>query len=199
MLSGPEDFERVDGVRAGCDAVLVGANTVRRDDPLLLVRSAEHRAGRVARGVPEQPLRVTVTASGDLSPRQRMWAGGGTLVYAPDAVAPALRERLGDRTEVAGAGPRCGWGDVLDDLGRRGVRLLLVEGGGGVHTRLLAEGLADEVLMAVAPVLVGDPAAPRFLGAAAYPGGPSSRLRLLGADVVGDVTVLRLAPKEPRR
>ena len=52
LLSNDADFDRVDAVRAGCDAILVGANTVRRDNPRLLVRSAARRAARVARGLP---------------------------------------------------------------------------------------------------------------------------------------------------
>ncbi len=73
VLSGPADLDRVDAVRASCDAILVGGRTVRRDDPRLLVRSAERRRERVARGLPESPLRVVVTASGDLDPAARLF------------------------------------------------------------------------------------------------------------------------------
>lgn len=198
LLSGPEDFDRVDALRADSDAILVGAGTLRRDDPRLLVRSAERRAARVRRGLPEHPLKVAVTASGDLDPGLRLWReGGGKLVFTVDAAVDALRARLGTAAEVvgAGAGARIDWGALLDDLGRRGVRRLMVEGGGTVHTQLTAADLADEIRLAVAPVLVGRPAAPRFLGPADYPGGPSARMRLLGTETAGDVVVLRYAPK----
>ena len=49
LLSNDADFDRVDEVRAGCDAILVGAATIRQDDPRLLVRSAERRAARIGR------------------------------------------------------------------------------------------------------------------------------------------------------
>ncbi len=62
ILSGPADLDRVDGVRAGCDAILVGAGTVRHDDPRLLIRDPRRRARRAARGLPEHPARVTLTA-----------------------------------------------------------------------------------------------------------------------------------------
>ena len=68
VLSSAADLDRVDAERAGCDAILVGAETVRRDDPRLLVRSDECRAARLARGQSLTPLRVTVTRSGDLDP-----------------------------------------------------------------------------------------------------------------------------------
>ncbi|WP_439145256.1 RibD family protein [Streptantibioticus silvisoli] len=197
MLSGPEDFERVDALRADSDAILVGANTLRSDDSRLLVASAERRAERVRRGLPEHPLKVTVTASGGLASHLRLWhSGGDKLVFTVDATADALRDRLGGLAEVVSTGPVIDWGALLDELGRRGVRRLMVEGGQTVHTQLVAGDLADEIRLAVAPVLVGDAAAPRFLGTAEYPGGPASRMRLLGADVVGDVVLLRLAPKD---
>ena len=62
ILSGPADLDRVDALRASCDAILVGAGTIRADNPRLLVRSAERRqAARVAAGRPENPLKVTLT------------------------------------------------------------------------------------------------------------------------------------------
>ncbi|SHL58197.1 dihydrofolate reductase family protein [Actinacidiphila paucisporea] len=63
------------------------------------------------------------------------------------------------------------------------------------HTQFLAAGLAYEVHLAIAPLLVGQPAAPRFLGAADYPGGSTNRLTLLGTRTIGDVVLLRYAPK----
>jgi 5-amino-6-(5-phosphoribosylamino)uracil reductase len=162
ILSGPEDLDAVDELRAGCDAILVGAGTVRADNPRLLVRSEKRRADRGSRGLPPTPARVVLTRRGDLDP--------GAAVFA-DGPAPLL---LGG--ELA---------DVLADLAGRGVRRLLVEGGASVLTAVLAAGLADELRLAVAPVFAGDPAAPRFLGAA------GERLRLLGVEAAGDTAVLR--------
>ncbi|GLW68957.1 hypothetical protein Kpho02_12560 [Kitasatospora phosalacinea] len=199
LLSNAEDFDRVDALRADSDAVLVGGGTLRADNPRLLVNSAGRRAERVAAGRPPYPLKVTLSASGRLDPQLRFWhTGGAKLAYTTDAAAPALRAALAGApgTEVVGLGPQVALGAVLDDLGARGVRRLMVEGGGAVHTRFLAEGLADELQVAVAPLLVGQADAPRFLSPAAYPGGPTRRMRLLGARTVGDVVLLRYAPKE---
>src|SRR5689334_2072450 len=65
-LSNDADFDRVDEVRASCDAILVGAVTVRTDNPRLLVRSPERRDERMARGLPPSPAKITVTERGDL-------------------------------------------------------------------------------------------------------------------------------------
>ena len=76
VLSGPADLDRVDAERAASDAIMVGAGTIRRDDPRLLVRSPARQAARVARGQPGQPARVTLTASGQLSPRAQLFTAG---------------------------------------------------------------------------------------------------------------------------
>ncbi|MGQ4598874.1 dihydrofolate reductase family protein [Nocardia sp. R6R-6] len=196
-LSGAADFDRVDQVRADSDAILVGAQTLRRDNPRLLVDSADRRVARVAAGKPEYPLKVTVSASGDLDPGLRFWHhGGAKLVYTTAAGAGKLADRLAGLAEVTSLGAELDFGALLDDLGRRGVNRLMVEGGTRVHTAFLAADLADELHVAVAPILVGDTAAARFLGAAAYPGAPHRRMRLAEVTQAGDMAVLRYLPKQ---
>jgi len=184
VLSGAADLDAVDALRASCDAILVGAGTVRADDPRLLLRSAERRADRERRGLPATPARVVLTRGGELDPAAALFRDGpAPLVYSG---APALtRDRLGGRARVR---PAAGLAAVLADLAGHGVGRLLVEGGSTVLAGLVGAGLADELRLAVAPLFVGDPGAPRFLG-----GGPSGRARLLGTEVVGDMAVLRYA------
>src|SRR6266508_2099783 len=76
ILSSEADLDRVDDVRAGVDAVVVGANTVRRDDPRLVLRSPARQAARVAGGLPPDPAKVTVTRTGDLDPAARFFTVG---------------------------------------------------------------------------------------------------------------------------
>ncbi|MEV6992370.1 dihydrofolate reductase family protein [Streptomyces sp. NPDC093228] len=196
LLSGPEDFDRVDEVRAGSDAILVGAGTLRIDNPRLLVNSPERRAARVAAGLPEYPLKVTVSASGDLDPDAQFWhTGGAKAVYTTDKGAERLRGLLPESVDVVALGPDVEWRTVLDHLGDvKGVRRLMVEGGGRVHTQLLRQGLADELQLAVAPLFVGQAQAPRMFGPGNYPPG---RMRLLEARTVGDVVLLRYVPTAP--
>ncbi|WP_327149259.1 RibD family protein [Nocardia sp. NBC_01329] len=195
LLSNDADFDRVDGVRAWSDAILVGAETVRRDDPRLIVRDESRRAERVAAGRTEYPRKVTVTASGDLDPEARFWRYGtaehAPLVYTSEAGARRLRDRLSEPAEIVVLGPDLEFGPLLDDLGARGIGRLMVEGGGRIHTAFLAGALADELRLAIGPALVGDPAAPRFLHAARFPGGSVHRMRLVDIDRLGDVAVLR--------
>ncbi|MGV9935872.1 dihydrofolate reductase family protein [Streptomyces olivaceoviridis] len=196
LLSSPADFDRVDAVRASVDAILVGAGTIRADNPRLLVNSAERRAARVAAGKPEYPLKVTVTATGDLDPDARFWhTGGDKIVYTTDQGAERAARRLGRTADVVPLGPALDWRALLEHLHDvRGVGRLMVEGGGTVHTQLLHQGLADELQLVLAPLFVGDPAAPRLFGPGAYQPG---RLRLLDTRRIEDVVLMRYVPTAP--
>ncbi|MFG2351348.1 dihydrofolate reductase family protein [Streptomyces phaeochromogenes] len=200
LLSGPADFDRVDEVRAESDAILVGAGTLRADNPRLLVNSAERRAARVAAGRPEYPLKVTVSGSGDLDPDANFWSTGGEkIVYTTDEGATRAGDALrGLGVDVVSVGPDVDWRAVLTHLHDvRGVRRLMVEGGGRVHTQLLRQGLADELQLALAPLVVGEPDAPRLFGPGDYPGGPRNRLRLVETRPVGDIVLMRYVPTAP--
>ncbi|MFG1790777.1 RibD family protein [Nocardia sp. NPDC049149] len=195
-LSDAADFDRVDQVRADSDAILIGAETLRRDNPRLLVDSADRRAARIAVGKPEYPLKITVTARGDLDPALRFWHhGGAKLVYTTDAGATRLADSLSGLADVVPLGADLDFAALLDDLGRRGIGRLMVEGGTRIHTAFLAADLADELHLAVAPLLVGDSHAPRFLDPASYPGAPHRRMHLADVTQIGDVAVLRYLPK----
>jgi 5-amino-6-(5-phosphoribosylamino)uracil reductase len=192
VLSGPEDLDRVDELRAGCDAIMVGAQTVRSDDPRLLVRSPVRRDRRRGLGQPASPAKVTITATGELDPQARFFAADGAqkLVYASAGAAAALSRRLGDLATVVSLEEGTGLAAVLADLPARGIARLMIEGGARVLGEALGEGLADEFLLAIAPIFVADPAAPRLLARGAVPG----PMVLAGLERAGDVAVLRYLP-----
>lgn len=170
---------------------------MRWDNPRLLVNREELRAARVARGLPEYPLKVTVTGSGNLDPELKFWhSGGEKLAYTTDAAHPDLAKKLDGLADVVSLGEELSFPGMLDDLGARGIGRLMVEGGGHIHTAFLSQGLADEIHMAVAPIVVGDASAPRFLNPASFPGGPTRRMHLAEARTIGDVVLLRYLPKQ---
>ena len=198
VLSNAADLDRVDEVRAGCDAIMVGAATIRRDDPRLLVRSEARRSRRMARGLAPSPTRVTVTERADLDADAAFFTcgTGERLVYCASPKADDAGARLGGRATVVDAGHPVEMRWVLADLAARGVRRLMVEGGGSVHTQLLTSGLADELQLVVAPLFVGDSRAVRFVGDGVFPWQDGQRARLVETRPVGDVVLLRYALSE---
>lgn len=144
-------------LRGRVEAVLVGVRTVQADDPLLDCR--------LESGPPEgrsQPLRVILDLDGTTPPTLRMLGppgGAPVLVYCSTAVpaerVAALAEAGAEVVAVAEESGGLALGHVLDDLHRRGVRRVLVEGGAQVHGSFFREGLVDQVSAFVAPRILG--------------------------------------------
>ncbi len=194
-LSNDADFDRVDAVRASCDAILVGAATVRNDNPRLLVRSKSRRAERTDRGLPPSPIKVTVTGRVQLDPLADFFTTGESekLVYCASRRLRDARSRLGKVATVVDGGEPVEMCRVSEDLGARGVHRLMVEGGGQVHTQFLTHNLADELQLVVAPLFVGDSRAPRFVSDGRFPWNPGRRATLAEVRQIGDVVLLRYA------
>jgi 5-amino-6-(5-phosphoribosylamino)uracil reductase len=200
-LSNDADFDRVDAVRASCDAILVGAATVRNDNPRLLVRSKARRDDRAARGLAPSPIKVTVTERVQLDTCAEFFTTGDTekLVYCASARVADARSRLGPVATVVDGGQPVEMRRISEDLGTRGVQRLMVEGGGKVHTQFLTDNLADELQLVVAPFFVGDSRAPRFVRDGRFPWNPDRRASLAEVRQIGDVVLLRyaLSPRFP--
>ncbi|MFI5838324.1 RibD family protein [Catenuloplanes sp. NPDC051500] len=193
ILSNDADLDRVDLIRATCDAILVGASTVRRDNPRLVVRSRTRSADRLARSQPASPVKVTLTRSGNLDPAAHFFTAGDSrkLVYASSTATPALEASLDGLATVVDAGPDVALEWVLADLSARGIHRLMVEGGAAVHAEFLTAGLVDELQLVVAPFLVGDPAAPRFAGGGALSWPSDRRMTVAEVRKIDDVVLLR--------
>jgi 5-amino-6-(5-phosphoribosylamino)uracil reductase len=193
MLSNEEDLDRVDEVRASVDAILVGANTIRRDNPRLLVRSVARQEERILRGVAPHPIKVTLTGRGNLDVTARFFSVGDSekLVYTRDPAVPAVRETLADVATVVAAGEPIDLSVVLDDLGARKVDRLMVEGGTTTHTQFLSAGLVDEIHLVIAPFFVGDCAASRFVHPGRFPQTLEHPMTLAETRQIGNVVLLR--------
>ena len=194
-LSNEADFDRVDEVRASCDAIMVGAVTVRTDNPRLLVRSQARRDERTARGLPSSPMKITVTDRVDLDARSNFFTTGEAekLVYTSSPRVADARARLGPVATIVDGGRRVRMRRLSEDLADRGVERLMVEGGGVVHTQFLADDLVDELQLVVAPFFVGDSSAPRFVSDGRFPWNAGRRATLAEVRQIGDVVLLRYA------
>ena len=179
QLSNDADFDRVDAVRAMCDAILIGAETVRNDNPRLLIRSRARQDERVARGQAPTPMKVTVTGRGQLDPCADFFATGNIekVVYCASATVDEARVRLGAVATIVDGGEPVDMHAVSEDLHARGVKRLMVEGGGKVHTQFLT----------------GDSRARRFVSDGLFPWNSRRRATLAEVRQIGDVVLLRYA------
>ena len=179
-ISGKESRRLVHRRRALADAVLVGAGTLRRDDPLLSVRDARGRT----------PLRVVMTRSGSLPLEAALFRDldtGPVLVLAPAGaeVADARLQALG--VEVVRHDGDAG--EALRVLASRDVFDIVFEGGPGLAAELFTLDLVDRLMIFVAPVLIGTGApdllalpAPALMSGAVRPTDPV--WRRVGADAL---------------
>jgi 5-amino-6-(5-phosphoribosylamino)uracil reductase len=174
---------------------MVGAVTVRADNPRLLVRSESRREQRTARGLPASPMKITVTERADFDAGSNFFTTGETekLVYTSSPRVTDARTRLGPVATVVDGGRRVRMRHVSEDLADRGVARLMVEGGGIVHTQFLSDDLVDELQLVVAPFFVGDSSAPRFVRDGRFPWHAGRRATLAEVRPIGDVVLLRYA------
>ncbi len=151
-ITGPA--ARADGHRwrARACAILTGIGTVREDDPQLTVRDVP---------CSRQPLRVLVDATLAVSPAARILQGEPILVAAARADAErigALRDGGHDVVVLPDAGGKVDLPRLMSELGSRGLNEVHVEAGFKLNGSLLREGCVDELLLYLAPMLVGDAA-----------------------------------------
>jgi len=193
-LGSARDLARLDRIRASCDAILIGAGTLRAEDPPLQVRSpalirARRREGR------DLLLTTIVLSRGlDLPFSSRFFRDPAVprIIAAP---APAPRRKLleaRDHAEVflagrAGVDPR----RLLALLADRGIRRLVVEGGGEIYGLFLRAGLVDEIHLTVCPLLLGGGTAPTLFDGEGFEDPPFPALRLDLCRREGDEVYLR--------
>ena len=154
-ITGPQARQDGHCWRARACAILSGIGTVRKDDPQLNVRGVD---------TPRQPLKVIVDSRLELSPAARLLEAGNVLLVSAGLTAAvaeraaALRERGAEILDLPDGKGRVDLLALLHELARRGLNEVHVEAGSRLNGGLLAAGLVDEVLLYLAPCLLGDTA-----------------------------------------
>jgi diaminohydroxyphosphoribosylaminopyrimidine deaminase/5-amino-6-(5-phosphoribosylamino)uracil reductase len=149
-ITGPE--ARADGQawRARACAILTGIGTVKSDDPQLTVRAVQ---------TPRQPRRIVVDSRLDISPSARVLEGGGTWIVAAQGNGEkeaALRDAGAEIIVLPNAAGKVDLPELMRELGRRQINELHVEAGTKLNGSMVREGCVDELLVYLAPMLVGD-------------------------------------------
>ena len=193
-ISGSEDFERVDLIKADADGIMVGIGTVLADNPSLTVKSARRKGERTAAGREENPARIVVDSMARTPvDADILVKGSGKRIVAVSAAAPAGRvDALKERAEVVVAGEQTvDLAALMEALAGIGIRRLMVEGGGTLIWGLFQAGLVDELRTYVGSVVIGGSEAPTpadgdgFLTEGEFP-----RLILAGVERIDDGVLL---------
>lgn len=189
-LSSEDDFARLHRLRSDVDAILVGVETVLADDPKLTVNREYVANGR-------DPLRIVLDSRGRTPPGASVLDGRATtlVVTAEESTAefpPAETIRCGEG--------RVALPPLLRRLHDRGIRTLLVEGGGTVAGSFLREGFVDRFHLYFAPVVLADPEAPSlFSGSLASHARDLFRMHLRDVTLLGGGLLLTLDPAQGAR
>jgi 2,5-diamino-6-(ribosylamino)-4(3H)-pyrimidinone 5'-phosphate reductase len=193
-ISSARDKERVDGLRADSDAIMIGARTLHDEDPRLTVRSDVLRAKRGALGLPENPAKVAVASRLELKPECQFLTAGPArrllFTTGQTEAAEIARLRLAGAEVFVQQGPRVHLEQVLVTLKDNGIERLMVEGGATLNFELLSLGLVDELTVFIAPVIFGGETAPTLAGGAGLAEDFSIRLDLHRAEQWEDGGVL---------
>jgi riboflavin-specific deaminase-like protein len=192
-ISSRLDRDRLDAMRSESDAVLIGAATLRAEDPPLQVRDPARRRARRDRGLDELLTVVVLTRSCRLPATSRFFrdpAKERVVLTTEDAVRADEVARRGvtllrhghRSVDLAGG---------LAVLKERGVDRLLLEGGGAANAAFAAGDLIDELRLTLCPLLVGGAVAPTPLDGEGFPADRFPRMRLESVERNGDELFLR--------
>ena len=194
-LSSAQDFYQVHALRAICDAVFVGAGTVRADNPSLITKWPDLIEERNKRGMHPHPIKVTLTRSGEFDFNGNFFTKGEGEKYIFHCPNPALEKEkkniLSNNRHLKFFPVRGGGNeieDMLNILREQKIKKLLIEGGCEILTHILRGGLGHQLRLAIAPIFVGDDKAPRLVRAADF----SKFLRAtpFKTEILGDTCVL---------
>jgi 2,5-diamino-6-(ribosylamino)-4(3H)-pyrimidinone 5'-phosphate reductase len=169
-ISNEEDMERVHNLRNGCDAIVVGIGTVLIDDPKLLVKTKYANK-------PSQPLRIVLDSNFRI-PKTAAVLGpeAQTLVVT---TSEEQKQRNVEVIKCGSMGKRVDLRRLMGLLYARGITRLMVEGGETVIWEFLRSGLVDELMVFIAPIVIGGVTTPTLAGG-------------IGVDAIGNVIPLRL-------
>ncbi len=182
VFSNELDKARRDEIRKSVDGIMVGINTVLIDNPKLTV--SEKRE--------ENPARIIIDSYGKVPDDANVLndKAKNIVVVSMDAEPYRIEELAGKASVIVCGDDEVDVVKLMDELYKRGIKRILLEGGGHLNKSMLEANLIDEIYVSVAPVVIGD-------GVNLVEGVMDERkLTLAGIRQIGDIVVLKYFPKK---
>lgn len=192
VLSNKQDWAEVHELRAQCDAILIGAGTLRVDNPSLVTKSEELRQKRLDRGLAADPIKVVVSASAELNPQSRFFTTG----HSPKVIITSvdkdnISNNYGPLTSIITLGSPISAPQIISALNDMGVKRLMVEGGAQMLKLFVDSGYVDYMRLAIAPFFVADTKAVRFLSDGVESFTKENRMSLISVEKLDDMIVAK--------
>jgi len=193
-ISSPRDRERVDKLRAGADAVMVGGKTLLDEDPKLTVKSEELRVERIGRGLSPNPVKVGVVTQANIKEDSQFLNTGPAdiVIFTTRRTSKRHLSRLMSRgvDVYVDDAEKVNLERALTTLKELGIDRLMVEGGGTLNFELMRLGLVDELTAFVAPMIFGGESAPTMAAGSGLERSAAIPLQLIEVEKWEDGCVL---------
>ena len=193
-ISGKEDFDRMDALRASSDAIMVGIGTMLADNPSLTVKSPERRLERKEAGLEENPVRIVVDSKARTPLDADIFIKGeGTRIIVVSKSAPSERvEKLREKAIIVCAGNNeVDLPAAMEVLQEMDISRMMVEGGATLNWGMLSAGLVDEIYTFVGNLIIGGKTAPTFADGEGFVESDIVKLELMTAERMEEGALLK--------
>ncbi len=193
-ISGKMDFDRMDALRAGSDAIMVGIGTMLADNPSLTVKSHARRLERKQAGLEENPVRIVVDSRARTPVEADIFIKGeGARIIIVSGSAPTERvERLREKAMIICAGDNeVDLPAAMEELKGMGISRLMVEGGATLNWGMLSAGLVDEIYTFVGNLIIGGKVSPTLVDGTGFIEKEIIRLKLTGTETMEEGVLLK--------
>ena len=193
-ISGQVDFERMDELRAGSDAVMVGIGTVLADDPSLTVKSSELREERTKAGKDENPARIIVDSKARTPVDADIFQKGkGERIVIVSESAPTDKvDLLKEQATIIVAGKEeVNLIKATSELKSLGIDRLMIEGGATLNWGMISSGLVDEIYTFVGNLIIGGMTAPTLTDGEGFTEEEIQKLKLIDSERMEEGVLLK--------